>query len=298
MFDTLPSGAARSESRCVTLSHDGGPLVVDLWEPTTPTARAPVLLVHGWGAAGGYWRSTARDLSETRPVLVPDLPGTGRSQPVQRPQGLFEQTASLERILDELGLDRVALVGHSMGSAMALLVAERCPQRVERLVLTSLCLFTSEAEKRLFRLISLGFSLSLGVRRLSLAKSRWFGNMLASRYFHRSPSDPSVIDQIHRDFLALDEASAVACARGATDRAIDRAAARVRAPTLLIAGRQDDLMPTANVAYTARTIPGCQVQWIDRCGHLPMVEQPRAYLEILRGFLDSPAYHSPEIAAY
>ncbi|MEY6432631.1 alpha/beta hydrolase [Thioalkalicoccus limnaeus] len=288
MFDISPSSAAAARPRCLTWNHDGGPLVVDLWEPPTPTARPPVLLIHGWGAAGGYWRSTARDLSESRCVLVPDLPGTGRSQPVQRPQGLFEQSASLVRVLDELGLDRVALVGHSMGAAMALLVAERCPERVERLVLTSLCLFTSEAEKRLFRLISLGFSLSLGVRRLSFAKSRWFGNRLASRYFHRPPADPSVIDQIHRDFLALDAASAVACARGATDHAIDRAAALVRAPTLLIAGRQDDLMPIANVGYTARTIVGCQVQWVDRCGHLPMVERPGEYLGILRGFLDSP----------
>jgi len=108
---------------------------------------------------------------------------------------------------------------------------------------------------------------------------------MANRYFYRLPKDNKLVEQGFIDYLELDAATAVACAKNATDPAIEAAGANVQAPTLLIACRQDQVMPVANVDYTAKVIPDCQVHWIDKCGHLPMVEKPQEYLAIVRDFL-------------
>ncbi|MBK1732610.1 alpha/beta fold hydrolase [Thiococcus pfennigii] len=268
-----------------SLDFAGGPLVFDVWEPERPSDQLPVLLVHGWGASSSYWRLTAEALSQTTRVIVPDLPGTGRSQPVATPQGMHEQTASLSRILDALGIERVQIVGHSMGGAMGILVADAERERVDRLVLTSLCLFTSDAQRKFFKVVALAFRLSLGLRKTPLARAPFFAERMAARYFHRLPPERELIDRLYQDFLELDAASANACAAGATDPLIDVAAARLQAPTLLIACRQDDLMPVANVQFTGNLIPQCAVHWMDGSGHLPMLERPEEYVRVLRAFL-------------
>lgn len=281
-----PHNAPHSPSRHHhSLDFAGGPLVFDVWEPQRPSGEVPVLLIHGWGASSSYWQLTARSLSQTTRVIVPDLPGTGRSQPVATPQGMHEQTASLSRILDALAIERVQIVGHSMGGAMGILVADAQRERVDRLVLTSLCLFTSDAQRQFFKFVALIFRLSLGLRGIPIARAPFFANRMAARYFHRVPPERELVDQLYQDFLELDAASANACAAGAVDPAIDEAAARIQAPTLLIACRQDDLMPMANVEFTASLIPQCEVHWMDQSGHLPMLERPDEYARLLRSFL-------------
>lgn len=81
-------------------------------------------------------------------MIVPDLPGTGRSLPVRQTRNMRDQVDTLVELLDTLGLDRVQVVGHSMGGAMALLLADRQPQRVTRLVLTSTCFFSTSSSAR------------------------------------------------------------------------------------------------------------------------------------------------------
>ena len=127
---TVVNSSVQQEQRTLTLARPHGPLVVDIWEPRFPAAPAlpnpeasarlateapSILLIHGWGNAGGYWRDTALQLAATARVIVPDLPGTGRSLPVRTPQTMFDQVATLVDLLDILELKRVQVVGHSMG---------------------------------------------------------------------------------------------------------------------------------------------------------------------------------------
>ena len=272
--------------RTLTLQQPHGPLVVDIWEPRRPAADVlPVLLIHGWGGSGSYWRETARALAETAQVIVPDLPGTGRSLPVKSAQNLFDQVANLEAMLDALALERVQVVGHSMGGAMALLLADAQPARVSRLVLTSLCFFLTEEQQLIYRTVMKIFNLSLPFRASWMGDLPLLPQLMARRYFYRVPDDPRLLRQGLDDYLGLDSATAAACARDAADEAIPAAGARLRLPVLLVACRQDRVMPVENVAHTAQVIPNCQVQWINKCGHMPMVEKPAKYLLILQEFL-------------
>ncbi len=273
----------------MTLQRPFGPLVLDVWEPRAPAKAAkdaaPVLLIHGWGGTGSYWRETARYLSETVQVIVPDLPGTGRSQPVNWPQNMFNQVDTLAHILDVLGLERVQVVGHSMGGAMAVLLADARPQQVERLVLTSLCFFMSEAQETMYKAAMGLFKLAMNFRPGWLAQLPLVPQLVATRYFYRVPKDNELLRQGLRDYLELDGATAAACADDAPNPVITQAGARIRVPTLLIACRQDQVMPVQNVDFTLKTIPNSQVRWMDRCGHMPMVEKPQEYFALLHEFL-------------
>ncbi|NJN92581.1 MAG: alpha/beta hydrolase [Anaerolineales bacterium] len=282
---TGPDEKSLNEKQTVTLNRPQGPLVVDVWPARTPGAVTPVLLIHGWGGTGSYWQSTARSLSQTARVYVPDLPGTGRSQPVWPAQDMFAQVASLNSMLDAFGLDKVQVVGHSMGAAMAVLLADLAPERVERLALTSMCFFLNKQQMELYTSIMSFIQLGMRVRYEWMASLPGLPQMIATRYFYRIPRDKALLRQGFLDYLQLDFDTAVACANNATDPRIEAAGAQIKVPTILIPCRQDQVMPLENVEYSAQRIPDCQVRWIDQCGHLPMVEKPAQYMAILHNFL-------------
>jgi pimeloyl-ACP methyl ester carboxylesterase len=99
-------------------------------------AGTPVVLLHGSGVAAGFFLPLLNEVDGVR-ALAPDLPGSGLSDPIELPRHRYFETAAawLDRLLDTLELDRIALLGHSAGGVWALRYALAHPERVERLVL-------------------------------------------------------------------------------------------------------------------------------------------------------------------
>ncbi|MFE4464668.1 alpha/beta fold hydrolase [Oerskovia sp. NPDC056781] len=97
----------------------------------------PIVHVHGFAISGTYLMPTARVLAGRATNLVPDLPGYGRSEKWDYTLGIPALAHALIRILDALELDKVVLVGNSMGCPVSLEVAHSDPDRVERIVLVS-----------------------------------------------------------------------------------------------------------------------------------------------------------------
>ena len=268
--------------RTITLQLDAGPIVADVYDRA---AGAPtVLLIHGWGGSGRYWRGTVERLGDRFNVVVPDLPGVGRALPVRRPLDMFGQVAALEALLAHLRIERAHVVGHSMGGGIAILLAARRPELVERLVLTAISLFRSDAERAFFGTITEAAGAMMRLRATWMADVPFMTRQFAARFFYRVPKDDKALREGFLDYLQMDHATALASARSAASSAIPEAAGRIQAPTLLIAAREDKVMPPANVPFTLSAIPGSRVRWIERCGHLPMVEKPDEYAAIVRAF--------------
>jgi pimeloyl-ACP methyl ester carboxylesterase len=115
----------------------GVTLHVTEWGRTVAAALAPpILLIHGLGDAAPVWRDVAVALARRTRVLAVDLPGHGESSwRADADYGVTAMAADIGLLMHALSLANVTAVGHSMGGSVALRVASRYPERVERLVL-------------------------------------------------------------------------------------------------------------------------------------------------------------------
>lgn len=261
----------------ITIDTPGGTITADL-HPGSPGAPT-LLLLHGWCADAALWDDLVPLLARYT-LIIPDLPGAGRSQPVITPRTLFDHALALDRLLDALDVASVTVVGHSMGGAAALLLAARNPARVARLLLVSISLFREERERRAFRVLLRAASQVLRVRAEWMAGSKMLVRLFVGGFVARTL--PHTQEQrVFASYLHVDRGSAVASATTATSPAIVDAARMVRCPTLLLTMELDEITYRPNIAWTAAQIPGCQTQVMPACGHLPMVEQPAALAEII-----------------
>jgi lipase len=116
---------------------EGGDLRVGVWDPIDvehADAAPAVLLIHGVTASHTAWPLVAQRLPSAR-VIAPDLRGRGRSNGLAGPAGLDAHARDLVAVLDALGVQRTVVVGHSMGAFVALVLGDRFPDRVRRVVL-------------------------------------------------------------------------------------------------------------------------------------------------------------------
>lgn len=275
--------SATTTKQTIQLDLDGGPLVADIY-PAAGDAT-PILLVHGWGGSGRYWAQTVAHLRDQFTLIVPDLPGIGRAMPVQRAWDMFAQAEALAVLLKHLGIGRAHVVGHSMGSGITILLAAKRPDLIERLVLTSITLFETDAQRHMFERVVDSAEVMMRLRGTWMADVPGLVRQAARPFFARVPNQPELLRAAFYDYLTMDRATAIASARNATSTQITDAAANIEAPTLLVIGRQDRYMPHENAPATVRRIPDCTMRWIENCGHLPMVEAPDEYARLLRSFL-------------
>ena len=95
--------------------------------------NVPVIIIHGLFGSTANWRSFARKLAVTRPVIVVDLRNHGRS-PHADSNTYVDMVADLIELCDQLAIDKAVFCGHSMGGKVGMLLAHKHPQRVERLL--------------------------------------------------------------------------------------------------------------------------------------------------------------------
>lgn len=264
--------------------------------------KPPLLLVHGWGGSSRHWQHTAEHLSDIRDLYALDLPGHGDT-PVRPGSTGPEAVAGLViDFADRLGLDHFDLNGHSWGAAIAILVAAQRPERVDRLILTSLGIARNALERLALTQAYHQMNLALSLWRPWLAMSRpwlalsrptidWFGaqplvyRAIAAHVLRRLPADDEMVRVGVREFLGTDPLSALECAIGAGSPALPTALETMSTPTLLVSADADAVMPPSGARALAARIRNVREVRLDDCGHLPMIEQPEAYHRAVREFL-------------
>jgi len=265
------------------------------------------LLVHGLGGAAVNWLDVIGPLSERGPVLVPDLPGFGRSQPPRARASRIEQNlAFLQALLRTTGGTRVEVHGNSMGGMLATLLAAELPEFVSRLVLVDPALpgptsRLRELDPETLRLFAPFVVPALGERRLTA----WYEASTAEelvaeneRFVHGDPSRVRpALREVHVDNAAYGKRhpwrleSYAAAANSVVRlllgrRQLDDALDRVTAPSLLVWGDRDRLVgrPVIERALTRR--PDLELIELPGVGHAPMMEDPAGYLAAVMGWLE------------
>jgi 2-hydroxymuconate-semialdehyde hydrolase len=245
---------------------------------------APVVLVHGSGpgvSAWANWRGVVPVLSERFRVIAPDMVGFGFTD---RPAGIDYRREVWVRqaidLLDELGLDRVDIVGNSFGGAIALALAIAHPQRVRRLVLMGSVGVSFPITEGLDRVW--GYQPSLAEMRAMLdifAFDRGLVTDELAELRHRASIRPGFQESFSAMFPAPRQAHVDALA---SDEAAIRALPH---ETLVIHGRDDRVIPLEASLRLAGLIDRSQLHVFGRCGHWTQIEHAARFNRLVGDFL-------------
>jgi pimeloyl-ACP methyl ester carboxylesterase len=249
-----------------------------------PRDAPAIVLIHGLGASLHTWERLAAGLSERYRVIRFDLPGSGLSPPDVT--GDYTDTRSralLAALMDRLGIAHATIVGHSIGGRIAWSFAAHRPDRVERLVLLAPDGFESP-----------GFEYGIAPKVPALMGLMRY---LLPRPALRANLAPAFADPGRLDDALLTRYHDLMLAPGARDAMLRRMSQtvltdpvpwlqRIRAPTLLLWGEQDAMIPVANAADYTAAIGTVTLVRLPGVGHLPQEEAPERSLQALRAFLD------------
>ncbi|HET8577805.1 MAG TPA: alpha/beta fold hydrolase [Methylomirabilota bacterium] len=245
---------------------------------TSTGSGPPTLLIHGLGAFAESWRHTIAALAPHATVIALDLPGFGQSAKPRRDYGLPFFAEAVNRLLDALGIERVHLVGHSLGGGVAVAFATANPSRVDRLALLSPTVPGFPLRPSIiYRLMTM--------RGLGEVMARMVTPRLCALALRRcivTPDPEEIAFLVAHEFGVRatpdGRAAYLATLRGiwddfASGGGVYRAAlAEWERPTLVIHGRQDPVIPLAHATAAVEGIRGAEGRWLERCGHFPHLE--------------------------
>jgi pimeloyl-ACP methyl ester carboxylesterase len=216
----------------------------------------PIVLVHGLAASGWWWQRNLPALSAGHRVLVVDLAGFGASR--RQPFRLATAGTRLGRWLDTVGAGPAAVVGHSLGGYVAADLAAARPDVVDRLVLVDAAALPLEGRVR-------GH-----VRNLLRGGGRSEPALVRIAMVDIARAGPGVIVRAARQLLASD---------------LSPRLASIQAPTLVVWGEDDALIPPSRGRNLAEAIPGSRFVSIPGAGHAPMWERPDVFDPLVLDFL-------------
>ena len=270
-----------------TVTTSAGPTVVQ----HRPGPR-PLLFLHGVAGSWTTWTPllSAADGVDGRGLVLVDLPGWGSSPAPALPLDVDESSQVLVDVLDALGLDRVDVVGHSMGAFVGLHLSITRPDRVRSLGLVSGTTFATAAAARhpvralrtlpAFTLLRAGLAVTRGAARGLLRGLARIGllPLLAGPVFAAVRQlPPSVLQAFVDEFRP---AGFLGAARSAA-RYDTRRWAEVRCPVVAVAGRQDVFARVDDLARLRGVLPDVRTVLLEDCGHFAHVERPDAVVREL-----------------
>jgi pimeloyl-ACP methyl ester carboxylesterase len=238
----------------------------------------PLVLIHGTGGAWQSWLLNLEPLAARHRVIAVDLPGFGCSARLPAAPDMRQYAASLVELLDQLGLGRVTVLGHSLGGVVAMRFALDHPERTASLVLVdgggvALTPLRLWVVVRMLFVINALFSRRAVVRAL-VRRPRL--RRLAMAGFVRDPAiaDGPFASEVLGVFAAPGLVDAVKSA--ASDDVGDHAE-RIAAPTLLLWGNSDPVIPLAVAEELSGRLRRSRLEAMHGVGHCPMLEQPERF---------------------
>ena len=237
----------------------------------------PIIFSHGMLDDCSVWKAQTNILAQKHTVILYDHRGHGKSD---KPRGDYSvQTLAddLNSLILGLHLDKVALIGHSLGGMTALTLTLDHPDRVSKLVLVS----TTASARLPFRLPLVG-TIIAGL--VSLVPYGMFARRMQGRKVYRPPEE--VINPgLHRP-TQVPKYAVYACVRGmVTNYDVGSRVSQIQAPTLIVAGERERGISVRMSRFLHREIKGSRLEVIPNCGHVVMIEKPVELSNILTGFL-------------
>ncbi len=259
-------------------------------------APVTVILLHGFGASTFSWRDQLPLLGDRARVIAFDRPAFGLTErPLpgqwsgQSPYSPQANVTQLIGLMDELGVEKAVIVAHSAGAVVAVNAAAEYPDRIQALVLEAPAIYEARATPGLAgALLRTPQARRIGpllVRRIASGGSDDF---IRSAYYDEAFATAEVLAGYRLPLKAKDWDKGLweLIAAPRTSSAED-ALKRVKAPTMVIAGREDTFVPFENSERVASAIASATIVGFDRTGHLPHEELPEQFANEVYRFLDA-----------
>lgn len=250
--------------------------------------RGPVLLLlHGLSASHAIWEHVIPAFADRWRVIAPDLPGHGTSEKPDAPYTIDFFAGVLRSLARALDVDEAVVVGSSLGGHVALELAIGYPRFTRALALAAPACGYSPA----LRVAGLAIqAVTPQLLRATVPQS------LRQGFYDRAKLGHATRGRILTERLVADDfpqfARAVTRSLSGVLTAPPLALERVRQPTAIVWGRQDRLVPMARSTWLLSRIPHATLHVLERCGHLPMLEQPAAFVRLLDTYLATLAAHA------
>jgi pimeloyl-ACP methyl ester carboxylesterase len=232
----------------------------------------PVLVLHGWGAKIEAVDPIVRGLAAQLTVIAVDLPGFGETALPPAPWGVADYADWTRALMDELGLERPSIIGHSNGGRIAIHLASHHPERVDKLILVDSAGIRPKRGLRYYRRVALAKTAKHAARFLGppgrALRKRVFARTASSDYANAGPLRPTFVKLVNEDLKPL--------------------LGQIRASTLLIWGDEDDSTPLSDGQMMERLIPDAGLVVLKGAGHFSYLDQPQRFGRVAAHFLAAP----------
>lgn len=246
-------------------------------EVTGARDAPPLVLINSLGTDLTMWDPQVPVLAEQRRVIRYDTRGHGRSPAPPGPYTIDDLGSDLITLLDRLAIARAAVCGISLGGMTALWLARHHPDRVERLVLADTAARIGTRDSWRERADT--------VRRHGTAS---VADTVIDRFL--SPdfraSEPRTAERLHGLLSGIDDEGYASCCLALAEADLRDEIAGIAAPALVIAGSEDVATPMDDVRWLDAHLADSRLIVLHGAGHLSSIEQPAAFTEAVRGFLE------------
>jgi pimeloyl-ACP methyl ester carboxylesterase len=282
-----------------TIVHQS--LTVFYRDEADSTARPanPVILIHGFAEDGAIWDQQVAFLKKDYRLIVPDLPGSGRSSPLTVETTVEQLADNIKAILDAESIRQCIMIGHSLGGYITLAFAEQYPERLKAIGLFHSTAYGDTAEKKTARSKSIEFIRKNGsapfIRQstpnlfseTSRKENPGFVTRLIDRYAN---FDPDSLIQYYEAMIKRPDRTSVL--------------ANFAEPVLFIIGKQDNAVPFEQSLRQSHMPALSHIYILENAGHAGMLEDSAGSNQALHDFLQFTEhssfniYNSPFITRY
>jgi pimeloyl-ACP methyl ester carboxylesterase len=244
----------------------------------------PVMPVHGFCGEGAVWDEMKKHLSKNFKLIIPDLPGYGKSQIINHKSEIINvefYAEYMNAIAEKENLQQFTLVGHSMGGYAALAFAELFPDRLKKLCLFHSHPYDDDETKKENRRKSIRFIEQHGTK---LFTDELYNTLFAPAFYEQHPE---VVEAIKEKATHYPPETLIDSTQAMINRK-DRSNVlkNISVPVLLIIGRQDKAIDYDKGLAMCSLAPVTEVHILQEAGHMGMLEAPEKTAQMICNFME------------
>jgi len=249
-----------------------------------------IVLVHGLGGFAENWVNNVNALAEHHRVYVPDLVGFGRSDKTPLTHEINTLVKFISDFMETMNIKKASLVGNSLGGGLVLQFVLDYPEKVEKLVLADNAGMGRDVISD-FKLCSIPLLGELLTRPSLKGTVRLWKKIV----YDTALITPELVNMAY-GFISQPGAKKALLAAirtginlgGQRANLVNPLLSRlntITAPTLIVWGKQDRIIPVAHAQIAVQKIPGARLEIFDHCGHMPQLEHPDRFNKLVMDFL-------------